>query len=97
MQPSSTARTKKDRLDIRLSRSVKGRIERAAMLEGRSVTDFVVNAATSAANEAIQVTEAIKLNDENSKLLLEALLNPPNAGSRLRAAAQRYQKIISDR
>lgn len=92
---SAPSGSRKERLELRVSRDVKKRIERAAELEGRSVTDFVVNAASAAANQTIQTTQTLKITGEDSRLFVERLLKPPEPGERLRAAAERYKKLTA--
>ena len=53
------------------------RLKRAAEIQGRTLTDFVVAAADEAACRAIEQTEIIRLSLEGQRQFAEAILNPP--------------------
>ena len=53
------------RLDVRMPIDVLKRLERAAEIQGRTVTDFVVAAADEAACRALEQTEIIRLSVED--------------------------------
>lgn len=79
------------RLELRCSAQQRELIERAVNLSGRSMTDFVLEAAQDAALKTIKDHETISLNSKASAALAEALLNPPEPNAKLRAAAERYK------
>lgn len=85
------------RLQVRLSEDVKALIERAANLEGRSLSDFVVQSAHQAALETIERHEVIRLPAEESRRLAELLLDPPEPNEALREAAARHARLIESR
>jgi uncharacterized protein (DUF1778 family) len=82
------------RLEAQLPSEVLERLERAAELQGRSLTDFVVAAADEAACRAIEQTEIIRLSVEGQRQIAEAILNPPEPGPALLKAAQRYRELF---
>jgi uncharacterized protein (DUF1778 family) len=82
------------RFDARLNESQKRLIQRAADLEGRSLTDFVLQSAESAAARSIQERTMIVLSAGDSEAFVERLLNPPEPGRVLRQAARRYRKRL---
>lgn len=84
----------RERLEARLSPEQKALLERAAALEGRSLTDFVVDSAQSAALETIQRHEVIALSARDSLIFAEALMHPPAPNERLRTAARRHRSLI---
>jgi uncharacterized protein (DUF1778 family) len=43
---------------------------------------------------ALQDGEPITLTPDEQRVFMKALLNPPPPGSRLRAAARRYRKVV---
>lgn len=55
-----------ERLDARISPEQKDLLERAAALEGRSLTDFVVSSAQAAKYETIRRYEVIELTVRDS-------------------------------
>lgn len=85
-----------ERLEARVSQEQKRLLERAAALEGRSITDFVVASAQAAAVEAIQRHEVITLTARDSLAFTLALMQPPAPNEHLRVAAQRHHDLIAD-
>jgi uncharacterized protein (DUF1778 family) len=84
------------RLEARLPNEVLARLKRAAELQGRSLTDFVVAAADEAACRAIEQTEIIQLSVEDQRQIVEALLNPPEPTPALRRAFQRHRELLGE-
>jgi uncharacterized protein (DUF1778 family) len=67
-------------------------LQRAAELEGRSLTDFVVSSAQEAARRIIQEHEVMLLNARDREVFVKALLAPPAPNAKLRRAARRYKQ-----
>ena len=84
--------SKLERLEARLTREQKELLQQAAELEGRTLTDFVVSSAQAAALRTIQEHTLISLTKRESEDFVEVLLNPPEPGAALLAAAQRYKQ-----
>ena len=82
------------RLEARLPNEVHALLKRAAEIEGRTVTDFVVSAAREAAYRTIEATEIIRLSAEDQRQIAEALLNPPEPTPALRKAFQRRRELL---
>ena len=76
------------RIDLRLPTSAKSAIEKAASLQGVSVSNFVLSNAHNAALEVIQAVETISLNKEDSRRLVQNLLNPPAPNAALEKLMQ---------
>lgn len=89
----STANTKArtDRLEARIPAELKALLTRAASLQGRSLTDFVVASASEAARRVIRESEVLALSERDQAAFAEALLNPPAANEELRKAARRFR------
>lgn len=87
---------RRERLEARVSPEQKALLQRAAALEGRTVTDFLVSSAQAAALETIRQHEQIVLSARDSAIFVEALLNPPAPNERLRAAARRHRALIEE-
>ncbi len=88
-------RQRGERLEARVSRETKALFERAAALEGRSLTDFLVASGVEAAKRAIREKEFLDLTERDRTAFVTALLTPvvkPNA--RLRKAAERHQQLL---
>jgi uncharacterized protein (DUF1778 family)/ribosomal protein S18 acetylase RimI-like enzyme len=88
---ASARRTK--RLELRVTPVQKRNIERAASLRGTSVTDFVLNEVHSAAIATINEFEALELRDDDRRMFIKALLNPPKPSEALRTAAARHKAM----
>jgi len=70
------------------------RLKRAAEIQGRTLTDFVVASADEAACRAIEQTEIIRLSAEDQRQIAKAILNPPKPTPALRRAARRYRELF---
>jgi uncharacterized protein (DUF1778 family) len=82
------------RLEARLPREVMARLKRAAEIQGRTLTDFVVAAADEAACRAIEESEIIRLSLKGQQQIAEAILNPPQPTPALKRAAKRYREMF---
>jgi uncharacterized protein (DUF1778 family) len=80
------------RFDARLNEEQKVLIQRAADLEGRTMTDFVIHSAEAAAEETIERRGMLILTARETQAFAEAILNPAEPGLRLRKAAQEYRR-----
>jgi uncharacterized protein (DUF1778 family) len=96
MDRTSGVPRRRERLEARVSPEQKTLLERAAALEGRSLTDFVVSSAQSAAMETIQRHEVVTLTARDSLAFTQALMSPPEPNERLHAAARRHQELIAE-
>ncbi|MFN8008415.1 MAG: DUF1778 domain-containing protein [Terriglobia bacterium] len=83
------------RLEARISVQQKKLFQKAASIQGRTVSEFVVASAQEAARSVLEDFESIELSARESKAFVKALLNPPAPSERLRAAAQRYKAQLS--
>ena len=92
MPTSSNASTA--RLEARVSPDVHALIKRAAELQGRSITDFVVSTAQEAAQRVIEQTEVMRLSMADQHCFAEALLAPPEPNAALKRAFQRRSKLL---
>jgi uncharacterized protein (DUF1778 family) len=87
--------TRLTRLEVRLSSETLAVVKRAAEIEGRSVSDFVVAAARQAAQRAIAETEVIRLALAGQKALAAALVTPPKPAPALRRARTAHRRLIA--
>ncbi len=86
------ARRREERLEARLTAEQKSLLQRAADLQGRSLSDFVIASAHDAALKAIKDVQAIQLGEADSRAFAQALLHPRHPNAVLRAAAKRYRE-----
>lgn len=84
------------RLEARVSPEIKALWQKAADLEGRTLTDFVVASVQAAACKVIEQHQTLKLSLEDSEAFVDALLNPPKPNDALKAAALQYKQVIRD-
>ena len=82
-----------ERVEIRMTHSQKRDIERAANLRGTSVTDFILEAVQPAATEAIRQFEVLELRNEDRRVFVEALLNPPEPNEAMTADVARHKRM----
>jgi uncharacterized protein (DUF1778 family) len=82
------------RLEARLPHDLHALLKRAAEIQGRTLTDFVVSAAREAAYRAIAEEHIIRLSVEGQRQIAEAILNPPEPTPALRRAAKRYRELV---
>jgi uncharacterized protein (DUF1778 family) len=85
------------RLEARLPHQVMARLKRAAEIQGRTLTDFVVAAADEVACRSIAETEIIRLTIEGQRQIAAAILNPPAPTAALERAAKRYRELAAER
>ena len=91
---SSASRAKMYRFDARLKEDQKLLIQRAADLEGRTMTDFVLHSAEAAAERTLQERAMLILSARETETFVNAILNPAEPGSVLRDAVRRYRNQI---
>ena len=89
---SSRGRARALRLETRVTAEQKTLIERAAALQGRTVTDFVLTSVQDAARRAIEEHQQLELSVRDSEAFVEALLNPQPINDRLRDTIRRYRE-----
>ena len=84
-------KSEKTRIDARLSVDEKALFERAARLGGfRSLTDFILRAATKRAEEIIQETEQVLASKRDSEIFFNTILKPELPNKALKNAAKKY-------
>ena len=83
------------RLEARISTELHAMLKRAAEIQGRSLTDFVVTAVQEAAQRAIEQGEVVRLSLADSERFAQALLSPPDPSPALERAFARRRKLLS--
>ncbi len=82
------------RLEARISTDLHAMLKRAAELQGRTMTDFVVSAVQDAAQRAIEQAEIIRLSLADQECFAQALLSPPHPSPALERAFARRDKLL---
>ena len=88
------SKPRSERLEARISQEQKALFQRAAELQGRTLTDFVISSVHAAAVRAVEDMQVIRLGAKDSRAFAEALLRPREPNARLRAAARRYAEKV---
>jgi len=86
---SSTAR-----LEARISTDLHSMLKRAAELQGRTMTDFVVAAVQDAAQQAIEMAAIVRLSLSDQESFAQALLSPPTLAPALKRAIVSRRKLL---
>lgn len=82
------------RLEARVPQETKILLERAAAVQGRKFTEFVVSSAVEAAQRVLRENELSSLTRRDRIAFVETLLNPPVPNEKLRKAAARHVKVF---
>jgi len=81
---------RRDRLEARVAKEQKSLFQRAADLQGKSLTEFLIHSAQQEALKTIREYESIVLGREDQRVLMDALLNYKTPNKALRDAAKEY-------
>lgn len=92
--PAESTRTA--RIEARIAPEALTIVKRAAELQGRSVSDFVVAAAQEAAARTIEEAQIIRLSVEDQRAFAEAIFNPPPPSPALIRAAKAHRRLIRE-
>jgi uncharacterized protein (DUF1778 family) len=88
--------TRVARLEARITREALAVVRRAAQIQGRSVSDFVVAAAQEAAQKTVTEIEIIRLSREAQEQFVALLLNPPEPTPALKKAFERHRAMFGE-
>jgi uncharacterized protein (DUF1778 family) len=87
--PNRTAR-----LEARISHDGLAIVRRAAEIQGRSVSDFVVAVAQDAAQKTVAEVEVIRLSRAAQERFVDLLLKPKTPVAALKRALSRHKKLV---
>jgi uncharacterized protein (DUF1778 family) len=87
-------KTRTARIEARITPDGLAIVKRAAEIQGRSLSDFVVAAAQEAAHQTIERVEIIRLSVEDQRILAEAILNPPPLAPAMERAIEHYRRVV---
>ncbi len=88
---------KSARIETRVSSEQKELIERAAAYTGRTISDFVVAHVEVAAKKVIEEHERLRLDQTQSRMLVEALLSAKKPNKNLKLAMDNYRQRVESR
>jgi uncharacterized protein (DUF1778 family) len=83
------------RIEARIAPDALLVVKRAAELQGRSVSDFLVASALEMAQRTIEETSLIRLALEDQRALADAIMNPPPLAPAMARAIDRYRTLIT--
>ncbi|GAA0329976.1 hypothetical protein GCM10009087_45210 [Sphingomonas oligophenolica] len=89
-QPSSRSA----RIEARIAPEVLAAVKRAAEIEGRSISDFIVDAARHAAERTIEEAQIIRLSLADQERVANVLANPPASSPALERAMAAHRDLI---
>jgi uncharacterized protein (DUF1778 family) len=92
MSPAEAQRTA--RVEARISPDALELIRRAAELQGRSISDFMVAAAQEAAQRAVADVEILRLSRQAQEQFAALVLDPPEPTAALVRAFERHRELI---
>ncbi len=83
------------RINARISAEGLKVVRRAAEIQGRTISDFVVAAAQEAAQRVISEVELLKLSSNAQEQFISLLLEPPRPAPGLARAFKRHRSLIA--
>jgi len=89
------AQARSTRLEARIAPRALAIVKRAAEMQGRSLSDFVVAAAQEAAQRTIERMHVIELSLADQRAFAEAILDPPKPNAAMRRAKAAHKRLIA--
>jgi uncharacterized protein (DUF1778 family) len=90
--PQAARRTA--RIEARIAPGALRIVRRAAELQGRSVSDFLVAAAQEVAHRTLEESEIIRLSVQDQRRFVELLLSPPPLAPAMKRAKRAHARLI---
>ena len=84
------------RIEARIAPDALAVVKRAAEMQGRSISDFVVAAAQEAANKTIEEANIIRLSIEDQQRFVDLVLDPPGLSPALKRARKAHSRLIRE-
>lgn len=88
--------TRTARVEARIAPDALAVVRRAAELQGRSVSDFLVAAALKDAQQTIEDAQTIRLSVDDQRRFVDLLLNPPVLAPAMKRALKAHKRLIAD-
>ena len=90
-----TQSTRSERIEARIAPEALATVRRAAEMQGRSLSEFVVQAAEQAAQRTIEDLQVVRLSTEDQIRFVESLLNEDaEPVPAMRRAAEHHAKLF---
>jgi uncharacterized protein (DUF1778 family) len=91
-----TRTAKSSRIEARIAPEALAVVKRAAEMQGRSVSDFVVAAAQEAAQRTVEDAHLVRLSVSDQERVAEMLLNPPEPTPAMKRAFKAHRDLIRE-
>jgi uncharacterized protein (DUF1778 family) len=88
--------TRSTRLEARIAPDALAVVKRAAEIQGRSVSDFVVAAAQEAARKTIEETQLVRLSLADQIAFAQAIIAPPEPNDALHRAKAAHRRLLRE-
>ena len=82
------------RVEARIAPDALAVVRRAAEIQGRSLSDFLVAAALKDAHRTIEEAQIIRLSVDDQQRFADALLNPPPLAPAMQRALLAHQRLL---
>ena len=93
---TTPASTRTARVEARIAPDALAVVRRAAELQGRSISDFLVAAALKDAHQTIEDAQIIRLSVDDQHRFAELLLDPPPLAPAMQRALKSRKRLIAD-
>ena len=93
----AVTKIKDERINVRLKSDKKSLIERAASLEGKTVSNFIVASAVDHAEKTVHEYEIMRLNRKESEAFFNALSSPVLFNKKLSTALKSHDKRVASK
>ena len=90
----ATTATPTARFEARISADLHAMLKRAAEIQDRTMTDFVVSAVSEAAERTIAQAEIMNLSMADQRAFADALIAPPEPNAALARAFERRRALL---
>lgn len=90
-----TLKPRSARLEARISQDLHLIVKRAAEVQGRTMTDFVIHALQSAASQAIEQSDQVRMTLADQEAFAKALISPPKPNAALNRAFAKANKLLA--
>jgi len=87
--------TRTARIEARIPPDALAMVKRAAEMQGRSLSDFVVTAAREAARRTLDEAHVIRLSLQDQQRFVDLLLNPPALAPAMKRAKRAHSRLIA--
>lgn len=92
---TNTETPRTSRVEARIAPDALAVVRRAAEIQGRSVSDFIVAAALQDAHRTIDEAQIIRLSVDDQNRFAQALLNPPPLAAAMKRALLAHKRLIA--